>query len=372
MIRRHLLTASLSIAVGALVFEAIGIAGKPSGVNYKAHQDRPIQLGTSGGNAGDLANGFCCSGTLGALVQKGSTQYILSNTHVFAGDSVQGGNHRVAGVGDPINQPGLIDVGCQNLATDYVANLSEWAEIGSANIDAAIAQVQAGRVNTNGSILGIGTISSSTVAASVGQRVKKSGRTTGTTRSSISSLNATISVGYSDECAGDSFTATYTNQIIINNRGSKFLAGGDSGSLMVEDVAANARAVGLLYAGSSFVAIANPIQEVLNHFGVSMVGAGGGGSTGGTAQGGPGSAAGAQGLARAIAVQERHGNDFLNVPGAVGHAVGVGNGSPVIQVLVETITPAARAAVRDEVEGIPVVLEEVGQVRAFPKCRRMK
>jgi hypothetical protein len=378
MIRRYSLTALLSLAVGTMVLGTTSVAqngtARPSkgGVNYKARQDRPIKLGTSGGNAADLANGYCCSGTLGALVQKGGRFYILSNTHVFAGDSVPGGNNRVAGAGDPINQPGLIDVGCQSIGSDFVANLSEWAPLGSgANVDAAIAQIQNGAVDSSGAILGIGTISSATVGASAGQPVKKSGRTTGTTRSSVSSLNATINVGYSTECAGSSFTAQFTGQVLVSNRGSKFLAGGDSGSLMVEDVATNPRAVGLLYAGSNSIAVANPIGHVLNHFGVTMVGAAGAGATGGASQGGGGNAAGAQGLARAIEVQERHGPEFLAVPGAVGHAVGVGNG-PVIKVLVETITPAARAAVRGEVEGIPVILEEVGQVRAFPACAKKK
>ena len=104
------------------------------------------------------------------------------------------------------------------------------------------------------------------------QAVKKSGRTTGLTRSSVSGLNATISVGYSDECAGGSFTKQFTGQIVIKNNGSRFLNSGDSGSLMVEDVTTNPRAVGLLYAGSSSVAIANPINDVLSHLGVSMVG----------------------------------------------------------------------------------------------------
>lgn len=379
MIRRYALTALLSLAVGTLVLGTSSVAqdaaARPSkgGINYKARQVRPIKLGTSGGNAADLANGYCCSGTLGALVQKGGTLYILSNTHVFAGDSVPGGNNRVAEAGDQINQPGLIDVGCQSLPTDFVANLSEWARLGSgANVDAAIAEVQAGAVDSTGAILGIGTISSATVGASVGQPVKKSGRTTGTTRSTVSGLNATINVGYSTECAGSSFTAQFTGQVIIGNRGSKFLAGGDSGSVMVEDVATNPRAVGLLYAGSNSVAIANPIGHVLNHFGVTMVGqAGGAGAAGESTQPGRGNAAAAQGLARAIEAQERHGAEFLAVPGAVGHAVGVANG-PVIKVLVETITPAARAAVRDQVDGIPVILEEVGQVRAFPACAQKK
>jgi hypothetical protein len=41
---------------------------------------------------------------------------------------------------------------------------------------------------------------------------------------------------------------------------------------MVEDVSTNPRAVGLLFAGSSTSAIANPIDEVLSFFGGTMVG----------------------------------------------------------------------------------------------------
>ena len=111
---------------------------------------------------------------------------------------------------------------------------------------AQIAQVTPGMVRTDGAILEIGTISASTVAASVGQAVKKSGRTTGLTRSKVSGLNATVSVAYENECAGGAaFTKTFTGQIVIANSGSKFLNSGDSGSLMVEDVAKNPRAVGL-------------------------------------------------------------------------------------------------------------------------------
>ena len=118
------------------------------------------------------------------------------------------------------------------------------------NVDCSVAKVSRGQVRTDGAILEIGTISSSTVTAALNQAVKKSGRTTGLTRSSISGLNATISVTYENECAGGTaFTKTFTGQIVVTNRGSKFLAGGDSGSLMVEDVSTNARAVGLLFAG---------------------------------------------------------------------------------------------------------------------------
>jgi len=89
----------------------------------------------------------------------------------------------------------------------------------------------------------------------------------------VDGLNATVSVAYENECAGgEAFTKTFTGQIITTNRASKFLAGGDSGSLMVEDVDTNPRAVGLLFAGSSQFAVANPIDNVLSFLGATMVG----------------------------------------------------------------------------------------------------
>ena len=116
-------------------------------------------------------------------------------------------------------------------------------------------------------------LSSQTVAAYLNQAVKKSGRTTGLTRSKVTGLNATIRVTYENECAGTTaFTKTFTGQIVISNSGSKFLNSGDSGSLLVEDVSARPRAAGLLYAGSSTSAIANPIGEVLQYIGSMLSG----------------------------------------------------------------------------------------------------
>jgi hypothetical protein len=258
------------------VFRAMkrGGGGGGGGVSHTAKQTAPIQMGTSGGWAYDLANGYCCGGTLGSLIQKGGTQYVLSNYHVFWADIVNGGNNRTAHVGDNVIQPGLIDVNCNAANAQNVATLSGTGSLPGANVDVGYAQVIPGMVRTDGAILEVGTISSSTVSASLNQAVKKSGRTTGLTRSKVSGLNANISVQYDNECAGGvAFTKTYTGQIVIANRGSKFLAGGDSGSLMVEDVTSNARAVGLLYAGSSTSAIANPINDVLNWIGgATMVG----------------------------------------------------------------------------------------------------
>jgi len=243
------------------------------GVSHKAKQSPPIQLGTSGGWRYDLANGYCCGGTLGSLVQVGGSQFILSNYHVLEADIVNGGNGVIATQGDAIVQPGLIDANCNANNTQGAATLVKTSSLPNSNVDAAIAQVDSGMVRSDGAILEIGTLSASTVPAAITQAVKKSGRTTGLTRSKVSGLNATISVAYDNECAGGAaFTKTFTGQILITNKASAFLAGGDSGSLMVEDVTTKPRAVGLLFAGSSSIAVANPIGEVLGNFGASMVG----------------------------------------------------------------------------------------------------
>lgn len=263
------------VGVKVVLTDRIVAMGKPpSGdTNPKAKQTPPIKLGTSGGWRYDLANGYCCGGTLGSLIQVSGQKRILSNYHVFEADIVSGGNNRVAQTGDPIIQPGLIDVSCNAANAQDVATLVKTSSLPNSNVDASSATIISGMVDPYGSILGIGTISSSTVAAYVNQPVKKSGRTTGLTRSKVSGLNATVSVGYENECAGGSaFTKTFTGQILITNRASKFLAGGDSGSLMVEDITTNPRAVGLLFAGSSSLAVANPINEVLSFFGATMVG----------------------------------------------------------------------------------------------------
>src|SRR3990172_12083406 len=116
--------------------------GGGGGVSHKAIQTTPIQLGTSGGWRYDLANGYCCGGTLGSLVRIGTTQYILSNYHVLYADIVNGGNGRKAQAGDPVIQPGLIDVGCSaNNAQDVATLETGGGGLPGANVDAGIAKV---------------------------------------------------------------------------------------------------------------------------------------------------------------------------------------------------------------------------------------
>lgn len=221
-----------AVAIGPLLAQGRGGGGPRTKVDHKARQNRPIELGTSGGNATDIANGFCCSGTLGSLVYDADgRQYILSNSHVFAHD-VSGPD--VAETGDPVNQAGLIDSQCVASAADTVANLSTLSSLaqgGISAVDASIAEVVPGNVRADGAILEIGTISSTPVDPALGVRVKKSARTTGLTTSRIDAINATIQVGYSTECGGASYSSSFVGQIVVANRGSRFLAGGDSGAL---------------------------------------------------------------------------------------------------------------------------------------------
>ena len=234
-------------------------------------QNIPVKLGTSGGNAKDSSvQGnltFCCSGTLGALVQRNGTFYILSNNHVLArSDS--------ASIGDAITQPGLIDANCSATGTTTVGNLSQFVnlETAGANVDAALAQIVTGTVDTTGSILSLGATATGTAAdpgpphagngivASVGESVAKSGRSTGLTCSSVSSISLATSIVYQQGCStGSTFTVNYTNQISV--AGGSFSATGDSGSLIVDRTTADP--VALLYGGSDTDTVGNPVGDVL-------------------------------------------------------------------------------------------------------------
>ncbi|NQU39124.1 MAG: hypothetical protein HQ523_04150 [Lentisphaerae bacterium] len=374
--RTYTLTTTLLVFCACLMQIAPALAKGPppgkgpgngdsgSAPDPKVIQAAPIKLGTSGGWADDLANGYCCGGTLGALVEDASGQYILSNFHVLAADRVSGGNTDTADIGDVVIQPALIDVGCNQDNAQPVATLEGWADpLAGANVDAAIAQTVSGMVDATGAILGIGTPSSQTVAASIRQRVKKMGRTTGLSSSKVSGLNATISVTYDTECAGPvRGTATFTGQIVIDNKGAKFLDSGDSGSLMVEDTASNPRAIGLLFAGSSRTAIANPIDDVLSAFSVTMVGEGAAAAAEAPAD---------EDLAAAMKAQKANARAFEAAPNAIGHAIGKNangknaNGKTILKVYVEKDPAAARAALPSRVGGFPVIVEETGKIVAF-------
>ena len=198
-----------------------------------AKQTPPISLGTSGGWTYDSANGYCCGGTSRrARTDRHVHSYVLSACHVLEGDTVLGGNNRIAQTGDPVIQPGLIDEQCNRNLAQTVGTLLKKRSLATSNTDCAVATVVGGMVRTDGAILGIGTISHNTSAASLNQHVKKSGRTSGLTHSHVSGLNATVRVAFTNECNGGTYYKNFSGQIVVANSSSSFLKAGDSGSFI--------------------------------------------------------------------------------------------------------------------------------------------
>lgn len=197
------------------------------------------------------------AGSLGCLVRRGNQLFILSNNHVLA-------NSNSAQIGDPILQPGVFDGG--NLQTDVIARLTQYVEIKFGDqpnfVDCAIAQTAPPLVTPNNKC--IGRLNPTPVNGNLFMVVKKCGRTTQFTRGLITATNVTIRVSY-----GTLGQALYQNQLLITSiPGFPFSQPGDSGSLIVNNF--TNQPVGLLFAGSSFVTIANPINAVLSALNVSI------------------------------------------------------------------------------------------------------
>lgn len=217
---------------------------------------RPVPIGVSTGHPDITA------GTIGCRVTDGTSVYALSNNHVYA-------NANQASPGDNVLQPGPYDGGVD--PDDAIGTLDEFVPIvfstsASNTIDAAIALSSTGNLGNATPSDGYGLPKSTIVLSpKVGLRVMKYGRTTGLTKGRIYAINATVNVNYGIGIA------RFVNQIVISP--GSFSKGGDSGSLIVVERGADARRpVGLLFAGSSSVTIANPMGAVLDAFGVTIDG----------------------------------------------------------------------------------------------------
>ena len=293
------------------------------------HRVRNQHLGVSGGNVNDRSRSFCCSGTLGALVTDGTTNYILSNNHVL-------GRSGQAVAGEDVSQPGLIDANCQ--VTTVVGDFTAAPPLAAgSNVDAAIAQLRPGTMDATGFIEDIGVPSKAVAVPTVGMSVAKSGRTTGFTTGTVSSINTSVSVQYQANCGGGKkFTVSFSGQIVIGP--GSFSAGGDSGSMIVTNNSAH-NPVGLLFAGSSSSTIANPAGLVLTRLSailgrtVTFVGSGTAtATTQSTSQDaiapfirgprGPMQQLPEQAADRASAVLELYRASLMATPGVIGAGVG--------------------------------------------------
>ncbi len=229
---------------------------------HRKRQSRPVRMGTSGGNVEDFDGRVCCSGTLGGLVRKDDRYFVLSNNHVIA-------QINKASVGDDVNQPGLIDLNCDVRERDFVAELSGYKKLrmrGRNTVDAAIAEVVDGTVDESGEILGIGVPGTEPVEPRVGMEVQKSGRTTGVRKGVIDMVNVSGFVTFPEECSLDAreLDIFFVKQFSVVAAGRKsFSAGGDSGSVILEDRKDCPNPVGLLFAGNERITVGNSFNRVL-------------------------------------------------------------------------------------------------------------
>ncbi|HHW25989.1 MAG TPA: hypothetical protein GXX23_01465 [Firmicutes bacterium] len=232
------------------------------------------------------------AGTFGAVVYdvKTGEPLILSNNHVLANSS-NGRDGRCA-IGDPILQPGRYDNGTDK---DVIARLHRFVPISmevtapdcpvaasfertlnkvirrfrrnyslkvyatrNVNnlVDAAVAKPVSPDIISDAIIdlgvpQGIGEVN-------VGDRVAKSGRTTGTNWGEVRVVQATIRISMGD--AGD---AVFTDQCVTTHMAQP----GDSGSVVLNE---KKQVVGLLSAGSDTVSIFGRIQNVCSALGVTF------------------------------------------------------------------------------------------------------
>jgi hypothetical protein len=353
----------------------------------------PVKLGTSGGNSTDSntvgTKTTCCSGTLGSLVTRGGNFFILSNNHVL--DKSDRG-----GTGDPIGQPGLIDNNCS--PGTVVANLTQFPAVKPANgtdgpapsnVDAAIAQIVSGTVDTSGAILDLGAAGPSSIAAAppsatlavpatvlgTNEGVAKVGRSTGLTCSTLQAINVTVSVDYNAVCGGaKAFTSMFTNQVIVN--GGNFSAAGDSGSLIV--TSDKAQPVALLYGGNSTTSSGNPISEVLNVFksGVNSATMVGGADhavscvpTASSSAGPSASAAGTlspQESQRVAGVRQRRAAQLMEDPAVTAVSIGASADNPGEGAVVIRLSGSPRSAIPQALDGVRTRI-----VRAQPEGAQM-
>jgi hypothetical protein len=208
----------------------------PAIANRNKH--RPV----IGGISCMAKGGTAC--TLGGIVYKGEKPYLLQNAHCGMQFPI----------GTEVMQPSPMDGGTESIGK--IAERVEIKETGN-EIDAMIGELSAEHQDLMQAQLG--KVSPIPAQVKAGDILRKSGRTTGFTHMKVIATNLTINVNFR------TFFARFTGQIMT--QGTNAVQGGDSGSLSFN---ATNQPVGLIFAASPEYQFHNPIQKVLDHFGVSF------------------------------------------------------------------------------------------------------
>jgi S1-C subfamily serine protease len=233
-------------------FRRLPARASAAAVSNPRKRMRPAHPGCSIGFGSETV---LMAGTLGGVVKKGGSLYILSNNHVLADEN------RLP-IGSPIFQPGTLDGG--DMAKDQIAELSKFVALKAGvmnTVDCAIAKAVKSSLLSK-EILHVGAPAGKT-EAQIDMVVHKFGRTTSYRAGRITSVATDVSVEYA--------TGIYTFEdqiIVVGLNGQPFSDDGDSGSLILER--STQKAVGLLCAGSASHSIANHIGSALTSLGVTL------------------------------------------------------------------------------------------------------
>ncbi|UCG58743.1 MAG: hypothetical protein JSU70_04355 [Phycisphaerales bacterium] len=61
-------------------------------------------------------------------------------------------------------------------------------------------------------------------------------------------------------------------------------------------------------------------------------------------------------------------DEWMDLPGVVGTAIGVSEGRPCIKVLTSSETASVRAKIPATIEGYQVAIEQIGEIRALDQA----
>jgi hypothetical protein len=198
------------------------------------------------------------AGTLGMVTYDNK---ILTNAHVIAHNP---DTASPLSVGTPVIQPGSYDGGLTlaNRVGLLAASIpitfnrlraTNYADAAVATIDPAVTRLSGMQFSEDGNY----QVSGSTTV-NAGDTVRKSGRTTGVTTSTVYLTNASVQVYYTS-----SKWAYFTDQVIVNQ---PFIQAGDSGSCVDK----GGSFVGLAFAASDTYAIVCKASHIIDGLGISV------------------------------------------------------------------------------------------------------
>ena len=338
----------------------------PEASTAPTDRQRPAPMGVSISTTPTLP--FITAGTAGLRVRS-----LLDPNFIFilSSNSVLGAKGPTlcpnsAQFGDGVLQPGTLDIGLDpglNLfhgigAVGGVVPL-DFTPGADNVVDAAVAFTLPQLSSTE--ILGIGepnpTLDDGIVALP-GMAVTKSGRTTGVTRGIVTAINVTAPVHYAPGCG----TAHFVGQVAIFP--GEFAASGDSGSSILQT--ATDQPVGLLFAGSPNLVLANQILLVYLNTGTVVDGEFGPLSgeelvaqTGVLKQN--------PAIGNLMEIQGRWENNILAIRGVVGMGIGLAEEGQdyAFVVFVKKKTLQVERLTPRRLEGVSVRLVESGEFEAY-------